>query len=100
MKADLKSGAVKTGLALGGIYGAKKLINWATKKYADEDAKKHPDDRSMLIKKLRILRGKLPEYESKYQRAEREKWENRGIIGKIIYKIKTAIANILHKLKG
>ena len=94
-----KSVAVKTALAAGGLYAINKIAGHYTKKFADEDARKHPDNRSELIKKLRILRGKLPEYESKYQRAEREKWANRGVIGKIIYKIKMAISNILHKLK-
>ena len=99
VKQDVKSGIKKAGLVAGGMLAANAIASHYANKYADEDARKHPDDRSDLIKKLRILRGKLPEYESKYQRAEREKWENRGIIGKIIYKIKTAIANILHKLK-
>lgn len=94
-----KSVAAKTALAAGGLYAINKIAGHYTRKLADEDARKHPDDRSELIKKLRILKGKLPEYESKYQRAEREKWANRGVIGRIIYKIKMAISNIMHKLK-
>lgn len=100
VKSSAKSIALKTALAAGGLYAANQIASHYTKKYADEDARKHPYERSDLIRKLRMLRGKLPEYESKYQRAEREKWENRGIIGKIIYKIKTAIANILARLRG
>lgn len=93
-----KSAAKKAAVVAGGIYAINKAASHFTQKYADEDARKHPFKRSDLIKKLRILRGKLPEYESKYQRAEREKWANRGVIGKIIYKIKTAISNIRARL--
>ena len=96
---DAKSGAKKVAIAGLGLLAANKIASHFTKKYADEDARKHPYERSELIKKLRILRGKLPEYESKYQKAEREKWENRGIIGKIIYKIKIAISNIMARLR-
>lgn len=96
---DVKSGAKKVAMVAGGLYALNKVASHFTKKYADEDAKKHPYERSELIKKLRVLRGKLPEYESKYQRAEREKWENRGIIGKVIYRIKTAISNIMARLR-
>lgn len=96
---DVKSGAKKVGAAAVGLYALNKVASHFTKKYAEEDAQKHPYERSELIKKLRILRGKLPEYESKYQRAEREKWENRGVIGRIIYRIKTAISNIMARLR-
>lgn len=99
IKSSIKSIGLKAALAAGGLYAANQIVSGYTKQYADEDARKHPYERSDLIRKLRMLRGKLPEYESKYQRAEREKWENRGIIGKIIYKIKTAIANILIRLR-
>lgn len=100
VKERTKSIGLKAALAAAGLYAANHAASNYTKQYADEDARKHPYERSDLIRKLRMLRGKLPEYESKYQRAEREKWENRGIIGKIIYKIKTAIANILIRLRG
>ena len=96
---DTKSGAKKVALAGLGLFAINKLASHFTKKYADEDARKHPYERSELIQKLRVLRGKLPEYESKYQKAEREKWENRGILGKIIYKIKVAISNIIARLR-
>ena len=96
---DAKSGAKKVALAGLGLLAINKLASHFTKKYADEDARKHPYERSELIKKLRVLRGKLPDYESKYQKAEREKWENRGILGKIVYKIKVAISNIIARLR-
>jgi hypothetical protein len=96
IKGEIKKTALQ-GLALGGaLYAGKKIAQ----KYAENDAKKPNYMRSELIKKLRVLRGKKAEYESKLERANREKWENRGILGKIVYKIKHAIAVIIDKLKG
>ena len=96
IKNDLKKTAKRGALLVGTLYAGKKIADHI----ADQDARKPNYLRSDLIKKLRVLRGKLPEYESKYERAEREHWENKGIIGKISWKIKAAIKKITDKLKG
>jgi hypothetical protein len=94
VKADLSSTAKKGAALLGTLYLGKKIADHV----ADSDARKPRWQRSELIKKLRVLAGKKAEYESKYERAEREHWENKGIIGKILWKIKAAIRKLTDKL--
>ena len=94
VKADISSTAKKGAALLGTLYVGKKIADHI----ADSDARKPRWQRSELIKKLRVLAGKKAEYESKYERAEREHLENKGIIGKILWKIKTAIRKLTDKL--
>ena len=93
-KDNLKRTAKQGAALLGTLYVGKKIADHV----ADNDAKKPRWQRSELIKKLRVLAGKKAEYESKYERAEREHWENKGIIGKILWKIKAAIRKLTDKL--
>ena len=62
--------------------------------------KKNPNAKiTDLIKEIaQDYQKKKAEYESKYERAEREHWENKGIIGKILWKIKAAIRKLTDKL--
>ena len=81
-----------------GLYVTNKILNQISKEYAENDAKKPKNKRSRLIATLRVLKGKLPEYESKLERTKREDYERRSLLGKIIFKIKSAILLILGKL--
>ena len=74
-------------------YGASKL-------YANRDSKKDPAHRSELIKRLRVLRGKLPEYEGKYEQAKKEDFKKANIFKKIIIKIKETIQRLVAKIRG
>ena len=74
-------------------YGASKL-------YANRDSKKDPAHRSELIKRLRVLRGKLPEYEGKYEQAKKEDFKKANIFKKIIIKIKETIQRLLAKIRA
>jgi hypothetical protein len=98
IKKDVKSGAKKVAIGAALIGGTGYALNKIASKYADDDARKHPAYRSELIKKLRSLTGLLPEYEGKYARADRLSYQQKGIIGKIIHKIKAAIKAIKFKL--
>ena len=100
IKAQIKSTAIGSGIKLGGaalltgglIYGADKL----GKRIADNDARELPENRSDLIRILRVMQGKLPEYVSKYDVA---RYEQKSRLGKIIDKIKEIIRKILRKLR-
>jgi hypothetical protein len=92
-KDDLKKTAKRGAMLAGALYLGKKAADY----YADNDARKPKEQRSSLIAKLRVLKGKQAEYESKYEKAE---YNKKGIIGKIIWKIKAAIKKILSKLKS
>ena len=97
-KSGMKSFGTKVAVGAGGMVALNAILNKVTKDYANQDAKKAPFLRSKLIADLRILRGKLPEYENEYERARREEYENSNILGKIVLKIKWAIQWILRKL--
>ena len=78
-----RNNALKWGIGIPAFmaasYGASKL-------YANRDSKKDPAHRSELIKRLRVLRGKLPEYEGKYEQAKKEDFKKANIFKKIIIK--------------
>ena len=92
-----RNNALKWGIGIPAFmaasYGASKL-------YANRDSKKDPAHRSELIKRLRVLRGKLPEYEGKYEQAKREDFKKANIFKKIIIKIKETIQRLVDKIRG
>lgn len=98
IKSDFKSAGIKLGVAAGGAVALNAILNKVTKDYAEKDAKKSPFLRSKLIADLRVLKGKLPEYENQYERTRREDYERSNFLMKIILKIKYAIEWILIKL--
>lgn len=98
IKKDVKKWGIRAAKVGAGMYLANKALNHITYHIARKDALKPEGQRSKLIATLRVLRGKLPSYEHQLQRTQREDYQKRNILGKIIYKIKEAIKSILRKL--
>lgn len=98
-KKDAISTAKKGALGLAVLGTASYLAGKKASQMVDDDARKHPAYRSQLIAKLRTLRGLLPKYEGKYARADRLSYEQKGILGKMIHKIKAAIKAITFRLR-
>lgn len=96
-KDDMVSFGKKAVVFAGGLYAVNRALDHMTRKYAVSDARKPQVMRSKLIADLRILRGKLPYYESEITRTYDNK--RRSLLGKIIHKIKSAISYILNKLR-
>lgn len=95
-KSDVSNFGKKAVTFAGGLYAVNKILNDITKRYAENDAIKPENQRSKLIATLRVLKGKLPRYESELSRTY--DYKRKSILGKIIYKIKSAIRFILQKL--
>ena len=88
----------KTAAMVGGGLAATYLVSdHLTKSYANDDYATHPFERSQLIAKLRTLVGKSAAYESEYERANEAR---KGILRRILDKIKAVIRSIKNKLFG
>lgn len=88
----------KTAAMVGGGLAATYLASdHLTKSYANDDYVTHPFERSQLIARLRTLVGKSAAYESEYERANEAR---KGILRRILDKIKSTIRAIKNKLFG
>ena len=88
----------KTAAMVGGGLAATYLVSdHLTKSYANDDYATHPFERSQLIARLRTLVGKSAAYESEYERANEAR---KGILRRILDKIKSVIRAIKNKLFG
>lgn len=88
----------KSAALMGGILGTTYLAadHYSTQ-YANKDYAAPPQERSQLIATLRTLTGKFSAYESEYDRANDAR---KGILRKILDKIKATIRAIRNKLFG
>lgn len=88
----------KTAALVGGGLAATYLAtdHYSTQ-YANKDYAAPPQERSQLIATLRTLTGKFSAYESEYDRANEAR---KGILRKILDKIKATIRAIRNKLFG
>ena len=96
-----KAGAQKYGktaaMVGGGLAATYLASDHLTKSYANDDYATHPFERSQLIARLRTLVGKSAAYESEYERANEAR---KGILRRILDKIKSVIRAIKNKLFG
>lgn len=88
----------KKAAIFGGVLSAGYLAaDHMSTKYANKDYAASPQERSQLIATLRTLTGKFSAYESEYDRANDVR---KGILRRVLDKIKAAIRNIKNKLLG
>lgn len=95
-KNDVTDFGKKAAIFTGGLYATNKILDRITKRYAENDSQKPRSLRSKLLADLRVLRNKLHFYEVALTKGPSP--QKRSLLGKIIYKIKSAISSILHKL--
>lgn len=95
-KNDVTSFGKKAVALTGGLYVANRFLDKVTQRYAENDSQKPKALRSKLLSDLRVLRNKLHFYEAALTKGPSP--QKRSLLGKIIYKIKSAISHILHKL--
>lgn len=96
-KAGAKNYAKTAAMVGGGLATTYLASDHLTKSYANADYATHPFERSRLIAMLRTLVGKSAAYESEYERANEAR---KGILRRILDKIKSTIRAIKNKLFG